>query len=191
MFRRSWLAAAAALAVACGRDGSVAKKSADVPPAGGTTPVPADPAPGGTPAGIACKGLVTVFVLGVDGGTIGTFDVDLAGLELTSKGAAVAPKWSTSGTLSLAGVGASQLAVVESTADETTEVTLRLGRIHVCEGSRCADLDLCTEPISFRVDADKVSPERCHAVLHLDLEKSIQALPGGGEAFLPRFSVHY
>ncbi|HET8538903.1 MAG TPA: hypothetical protein VFL83_03420 [Anaeromyxobacter sp.] len=187
MRRASSLAAIAAFAIACGRDGDVTRRDVREPPAddGG------DGAPGGgDPQGPACRGLVTVRLRGVDQGALATFDVALAALDVEANGATLPPRWSASGTLALAGVESRKLAVLASTPGETVEVTLRLAGIHACDGARCLDLDLCTAPISFRFDPDRVSPERCHVVLHLDLADSVQPL-GDGVAFLPRFSVHY
>jgi hypothetical protein len=133
---------------------------------------------------------VTVRLRGVDEGALGTFDVDLASLDVTVKGAPLAPRWTAAGTLPLVGADSYRLAIVDGTPGDTTEVTLGLGRVHACDATGCHDLDLCTAPISFRFETDKVSPDRCHVVLHLDLAKSVQPLAEGA-AFLPRFSVHY
>ncbi len=174
--------AIAAFAIACGRNGSGNGERASAPPDGATG--------GGGATGPACDGYVTVRLRGVDPGALGTFDVDLAAIEATVDGAPIAPHWSAWGPLSVAGVESNRLAVLRSTPGETVDFTVRLERVHVCDATRCADVDLCTAPLAFRFDTDKVSPERCHVVLHLDLARSVEP-NDGGLAFLPTYSVHY
>lgn len=210
MNRSGWGAAIAALtlAVACGRGPRDIERSngagdtggtpvadgasgpGDERPAGDRDPSPgdADPARNGGPR---CEGLVTLRLRGANAGAIETFDVQMGGLDFRTPGAVLSSAGGAPPALSLAGVESQRLVVLRVPAAGTVEATLRPSRVHACAASRCQDLDLCTAPIDFRFDLEKVNPERCHVVLQLDLARSLQPLPGGDAAFLPQLSVHY
>ncbi len=185
MRRTRWAATAmaAAVSMACGRGSSVSNRSASMPdPAGSATGA-------GSQGGTRCDGSVTVVIRGVDAGGLAKFDVDIASLAATVDGGAVSTGWSASGTLALGGAATPELfAMARSHAP--VDVTLALGKVHVCDGQGCSDVDVCGAPITFRFDVDKAVPDGCHVFLELDLASSVQPT-GAGKTFLPTFSVKY
>ncbi len=192
MKRTLWAATCVAAAIACGRGGGARTASADRPGGGDTgsnAPSTTGTGGGGSQVGVACDGTVTVVVRGVDAGDLGAFDLDVAAPQAKVGGTAVTPDHSASGTLSLGGGATPELLAMKRSHDPV-DVTLAVGRVHVCKGTSCSDLDLCTSPITFTFDVDKVVPDGCHVFLDLDLAGSVQPT-SGGQAFLPRFSVKY
>ncbi len=173
----------AVLSVSCGRGRSVPGRSASTPdPAGSQTGVGSQ---GATP----CDGSVTVVMRGVNAGGLATFDMDLASLAATVNGGAVSTDWSASGTLALGG-GATPELFAMARAHAPVDVTLALGKVHVCDATACSDLVVCGSPITFRFDVDRAVPNGCHVFLDVDLASSVQPTDAG-KTFLPRFSVKY
>jgi hypothetical protein len=182
MGRTGWLAAAvAALALACGRGGTSAPTAAHGNGGNNT----------GAHGDVPCDGSVTLVVRGVNPGGFTTFNLDLAGVTLTSGGTALTPDWSAAGrTLSLAGTETPELAALKRVAGPV-DVTVSFGNVQVCSAQGCTTLDTCTAPITFRYDVDKAVPDGCHVFLQVDLASSVQPLAAGGQTFLPNFSVKY
>jgi hypothetical protein len=184
--RKTWIAALAAAAAACGqgRTDSIAHQQAP-PMQGGTAPA------GGPP----CGGLVTVHLDGTDPGEVSALQLAVThvsfavGVAPPLMGDTLVPERTASGTLDVA-AACQEFAVLKLPQGGTVEGTVTLGATHACVAGSCFDADACTEPLVFRFDPAKVSAERCDVTVRFDLARSLYTA-GGAQAFLPNFSVHY
>ena len=177
------LAIGAALAVGCG-SGSPAGSSLTTTGAEGST----TGGGGGNNNSVPCNGKLAVRLAGVNAGATQELDLRLAGVALQGRTGALTPEFTRSGVLSMP--GDDRLAMLKMPTGEV-DVTVRLDHVGLCAGGTCTDLTLCASPIQFQFDAAKVSPNRCHVVLHLDVANSVQSGPNGALVFQPRLSVHY
>jgi hypothetical protein len=133
---------------------------------------------------------VTVALRGAHEGQLEQFDVDVAAIDAKVGGAAATLLWSASGTVPLLQSGAPALFALNRPKDPI-DVTVRLSKVHACQSGACFDAELCTSPITFRLDFDKVVPDGCHAFVQLDLTGSLRNVGAGAPSFLPDFSVKY
>ncbi len=186
--RATLLAAAAALALACG-------SSSRTPSVTGNDG-PADPGDGGVvqPPPRACGGQVTVRLRGVNPGPVTAFHLGVAGASFTVDGGPAIP-----------GLGA-------QTLDLLTDQAWRLGNVPYPEGASVVvatvtlaggdgttgagpvSFGACLAPLVVPIDLSNVDPVRCHAVIHLDLAASVVALAGAGAsgtAFVPNFALFF
>lgn len=186
------LAAAAALALACGSDrGSpsvIVNDGAPVDPGGGGDPIGDGVAPR------PCNGQVTLRLLGVEAGPLTAFHLAVAAASFALDGGAP-----------VTGLGAQTLDLLSAQA-------WRLGTFSYPEGARAAlaTVELagghattaegevafgqCLAPLRIPIDLSKVHPDRCHAVIHLDLTRSVVASAGTGApgpTFMPNLALFY
>lgn len=207
--RRGWMGAAvAALALACGggeksggegpkaplRDAGVAPETPTGGNAGGIVPTGV---PVTTPAPVDCDGRVSLLVKGVrpTPSPYSSFriDIDDIAAEPITGTTSLTVQDPASGIRELVRDGAVTVGSIQIPDGFTDLVRVRvtLSQVSIEGGSVDADLDIETAPLTFYVDPAAVAPGRCHAVLHLDLARSIEPDLPSGLLFLPRYSLHY
>jgi hypothetical protein len=176
----SGVALAVALA-ACGEGGRTTAAS--------TTPEPPPPMEG-------CDGKVWLRVRGVNPGAVTAFRLDVASVTVTADGAPLESLLPFTRSVDLLADGAFDVAVVRppaGTLELEARVELLGGAGAMADGAGVA-FGSCPAPLVFRAQISKVDADRCHAVVHVDVARSIgEQLEAGGSVwtFAPSFSMHY
>ncbi|HET8541770.1 MAG TPA: hypothetical protein VFL83_17965 [Anaeromyxobacter sp.] len=193
--RTTLVAAAAALALACGSD----RRASTVQDDGGGTPGGGNPGggnPGGGPGGGAapCDGKVTLRIRGVDPGPLTAFQLAISGASFSVDGAAAVPGVGAR-TVDLLLDHAWPLGTVSYPEGATAIVaTVGLAVGHATTAIGDVTFGACIAPLRIPIDLSNVAADRCHAVIHLDLAASVVASAGagaGGAAFLPNLTLFY
>lgn len=196
--RSALVAALAALALACGSD---RKAPASIIDDGG----PVDPGDGGDNGGgggggdaqpppLGCNGQVTLRVRGVNPGPVTAFHLGVSGASFSVDGAASVEGLGAQ-TLDLLSEGAWRLGTVAHPEGATTVMaTIGLAGGHALTATGEVTFPACLAPLLIPIDLSNVAPDRCHAVIHLDLARSVVASAGsgaGGATFMPSLAVYY
>ncbi len=196
LVRATLLAAAAALALACGSNDHASATVAGGGPTGPTGPGDGSDTGGGDllPPPRVCGGQVTVRLRGTNAGPVTAFHLGVGGASFAVDGGPAIP-----------GVGA-------QTLDLLTDQAWRLGTVPYAEGAHTivatvtlaggdgataegpVSFGACLAPLVVPIDLSNVDPVRCHAVIHLDLAASVVATAGAGAsgtAFVPNFALFF
>jgi len=191
MARVGWALAAflAATLVACGgSDGTQRDGVHDGPGDSGGGPPPPAPPIGGA-EGEGCGGEVTLRLRGVAAGDLAAFALTLGSVEASAGAPLPLAQPLPPGAIDLVRDHAYRLGVVTPPAGASAvQVTVP---VVAASAAGLDGIDVCTPPITFAFDPSRVDPSRCHAVVELDLARSLQAGAPGGAALLPHFTVRY
>lgn len=184
---RRWVWLAAALALGCGSGSGTDRGGVVIEP----PPPPPPPPPNDDDNDLdwgPCEGLVTIRLKGV-GAPAGWLRADVASVAFTHGGHALASTLVETGPVTFPAAGAARVAVVPALGlDGAVTTAIALDAPSWCTASGCVPLEGCTAPLAFTFHPAKVSPDRCHVVVHLDVGASV--VPASA-AFLPRYTVHY
>lgn len=189
--RTTLLAAAAALALACGSDrGSpsvIVNDGAPVDPGGGGDP-------GGGIATRPCNGQVTLRLLGVNPGPLTAFHLAVSGASFARDGAAPVDGLGAQ-TLDLLSAHAWRLGTFSYPEGAMAALaTVELAGGHATTAGGEVAFGQCLAPLRIPIDLSNVHPDRCHVVIHLDLSRSVMASAGtgaGGLTFMPNLALFY
>jgi hypothetical protein len=180
------------LALACGS--STRASTPDAADEGGAvTPPPLDghenpPPP--LPASKKCDGRIAIYLRGSPSDAFGQVDLELG--ALTAKAATrVTVHDVFTGRVNVASDRRWRLAVLEVPPDAGRVEA----RLPILGGALdCIPFDRCTGPLRLHLDLELVSPTLCHAVIDLDLWRSITAAmtrQGFRPLFVPNYRVTY
>lgn len=186
-----WVGALGALAVlACGRG-----RSADSGAQGGGAPDSSSgggPVAGGgahhddPPGGDRCT-RIALRLGGTNEAGFGDFDLHVTTVDATSGGVSLPVTGIPGEFFSLIGENATLLGFVDLPQGATSlDLRLALAGAHVVVNGQTLDLPGCTGTLTVPISLAALSRTLCHAVIQLDLPRSI-----AGGVFMPNFTLRF